>query len=63
VNSNAFHQPDWLRRERAAQLDRRGAGTGAPLSPAVGWTAALLVSLGLWWGIWSAASALVSALW
>jgi hypothetical protein len=31
--------------------------------PAAAWTVSLLVSLGLWWGIWSAASSLVSALW
>ena len=36
--------------------------TSPPLAPAVGWTAVLLGSLGLWWGIWSAASALISAL-
>jgi len=35
--------------------------TSSPLPPAVAWTAVLLGSLGLWWGIWSAASALISA--
>ena len=35
--------------------------TSPPLAPAVGWTAVLLGSLGLWWGIWSVASALISA--
>src|SRR5438309_10430263 len=63
VNSNTFHQADWLHQERASQLDRTGAGTALPLAAAVGLTAALLGSLGLWWGIWSAASSLVSALW
>jgi len=36
--------------------------TSPPLDPAVAWTAVLLGSVGLWWGIWSAASALISAL-
>jgi hypothetical protein len=63
VNSNTFHQAGWLHQERASRLDRTGAGTAPALAPAVGLTAAILVSLGLWWGIWSAASSLVSALW
>ena len=33
-----------------------------PLAPAIGWTAVLLGSVGLWWGVWSAASVLISAL-
>jgi hypothetical protein len=36
--------------------------TSPPLTPVVAWTAVLLGSLGFWWGIWSAASALISAL-
>jgi hypothetical protein len=38
------------------------AKTSPPLAPAVAWTAVLLGSLGFWWGIWAAASALISAL-
>lgn len=49
--------------ERASHLEPTGAKTSPPLAPAAGWTVSLLVSLGLWWGIWSAASSLVSALW
>ena len=49
--------------EGASHLEPTGAKTSPPLAPAVGWTAALLGSLGLWWGIWSAASSLISAVW
>lgn len=54
----------------------RAAGRGASIAPrtdvaktsprlpaAVGWSAALLASISLWWGVWSAASALISAKW
>lgn len=63
MDSYAFIRADWQRQERASEPDCGRAGTPPPLVPAVGWTAALLVSVGLWWGIWSAASSLISALW
>jgi hypothetical protein len=63
VNSITMRDVHCLRQERASQLDRTGAETSFSLVSAAGWTVSLLVSLGLWWGIWSAASSLVSALW
>ena len=51
-----------MHQEGASPLEATDAKTSPPLAPAVGWTAALLGSLGLWWGIWSVASALISAL-
>jgi hypothetical protein len=54
---------DWLRHERALHPHRVQPGTSSRLAPAAGWSVSLLVSLGLWWGIWSAASSLISALW
>jgi hypothetical protein len=56
VNSITARRVDWLRQERAGKLDRIGVKTSPPPASALGRTAALLVSLGLWWGIWSATS-------
>jgi hypothetical protein len=52
-----------LYEERASHLELTAAKTSPPLAPAAGWTVCLLVSLGLWWGIWLAASSLISAVW
>jgi hypothetical protein len=51
------HGADWLRPERGSRPDRAEA-----LNPAAGWSIALLVSLGLWSGIWLAVSSLASVL-
>jgi hypothetical protein len=66
VKSSKFpqhvHGADWLRRVRGLQSHRAEAETTLMLNPAMGWSMALLVSLGLWWGLWLAVSSLASVL-
>ena len=52
---------DYLSSGRS-RSERLEDGTSAPLNSGVAWGIFLLVSLGLWWGIWSAVSLLISAL-
>jgi len=33
--------------------------TGERLNPIVGWSVVLLISLGLWWGLWRAITSLL----
>ena len=51
---------DYLRRERKSRPDRFEDQNNLLLNPVVGWSIALLVSAGLWWGIAVAVSSLVS---
>jgi hypothetical protein len=51
---------DYARRERNSRPDRVLDQNNLPLNPLVGWSIALLVSAGLWWGIEVAVSSLVS---
>jgi hypothetical protein len=59
---HAIYGADRLRHERGSRPDRAEPGTTIPLNPAAGWSIVLLVSLGLWWGIWRAVSSLASVL-
>jgi len=59
---HGIHSADWLRQERGPRPDRAEARTTLTLNPAAGWSIALVVSLGLWWGIWLAVSSLASVL-
>ncbi|MBV8506230.1 MAG: hypothetical protein JOZ58_12065 [Acetobacteraceae bacterium] len=56
------HAADWQPQERGSRSDRAVGETTPTLNPAVAWSTALLVSLGLWWGIWLAVSSLASVL-
>jgi hypothetical protein len=51
---------DYARRERKSRPDRVLDQNNLPLNPLVGWSIALLVSAGLWWGIEVAVSSLFS---
>ena len=51
---------DYARRQRKSRPDRVLDQNNLPLNPLVGWSIALLVSAGLWWGIEVAVSSLVS---
>jgi hypothetical protein len=51
---------DYLRQERKSRPDRAQHQNNLPLNPAIGWSIALLVSAGLWWGIVDAVSSLIS---
>jgi hypothetical protein len=66
VKSTTFlhdvHGADWQRQERGSRSDRVEAETTLTLNPAVAWSTALLVALGLWWCIWLAVSSLASVL-
>jgi hypothetical protein len=53
---------DWQRQERGSRSEPAEAETTPTLNPAVALSTALLVSLGLWWGIWLAVSSLASVL-
>jgi hypothetical protein len=59
---HGIYGADWLRQERGSRPARAKAGTTIPLNAALGWSVALVVSLGLWWGIWLAVSSLASVL-
>ena len=59
---HGIYGADWLRQERGSRPDGAEAGTTITLNPAAGWSIALVVSLGLWWGIWLAVSSLASVL-
>ena len=63
MNSVTARQGDFIRRERASVPSGTEAEANFSLVPAAGLAASLLVSLGLWWGVWAAASSLVSTLW
>ena len=45
-----------------SRTDRPEHKTSEPLNPVVGWSIALIISLGLWWGVWRAIASLISAL-
>ena len=51
---------DYARRQRKSRPDRILDQNNLPLNPLVGWSIALLVSAGLWWGIEVAVSSLFS---
>jgi hypothetical protein len=51
---------DYARRQRKSRPDRVLDQNNLPLNPLVGWSIALLVSAGLWWGIEVAVSSLFS---
>ena len=51
---------DHLRRERRSRPDRVQHQNNLLRNPAMGWSIALLVSAGLWWGIADAVSSLIS---
>jgi hypothetical protein len=53
---------DHLQHERLSRPEQSEDGTSKPLDPALAWSIVLLVSLSLWWGLWRAISAVVSAL-
>ena len=59
---HGIYGADWLRQEQRSRPYRAEAGTTITLNPALGWSVALVVSLGLWWGIWLAVSSLGSVL-
>ena len=42
--------------------DRSEPEASEPLNPFVGWSIALVISLGLWWGLWRAIASLITAL-
>ena len=48
------HPADDIRHEGISRPDH-----SEPLNPVVGWSIVLLISLGLWWGLWLAASSLL----
>jgi hypothetical protein len=50
---------DDARHEGISRPDQSEHETPAPLNPVVGWSIVLLISLGLWWGLWLAVSSLV----
>ena len=56
-----IHHVDEEHREGIARPDRKHEFPER-LNPVVGWSIALIVSLGLWWGILAAVSSLVSTL-
>jgi len=47
---------DYLGRERKSRPDQVQHQNNLLLNPAIGWNIALLVSVGLWWGIVDAVS-------
>jgi hypothetical protein len=51
---------DYLRREQTSRPNRVEDQKNSLLKPLVGWSIALLISAGLWWGIEVAVSSLVS---
>ena len=51
---------DYLRREQTSRPNRVEDQKNSLLNPLVGWSIALLISTGLWWGIEVAVSSLVS---
>ena len=53
------HPADDIRHEGISRPDRSEHETPEPLNPVVGWSIVLLISLGLWWGLWLAASSLL----
>jgi len=53
-----IHHVDEEHREGIARPDREHEFPER-LNPVVGWSIVLIVSLGLWWGIWLAVSSLV----
>ena len=46
-------------REQISQPERLEDETGERLNPIVGWSVVLLISLGLWWGLWRAITSLL----
>jgi hypothetical protein len=52
---------DYLQSWQLSTADLRKDRSDLPLNPAAAWSIALFTSLALWWGIWLAASSLVSA--
>jgi hypothetical protein len=52
--------PAYARRQQKSRPDRVLDQNNLPLNPLVGWSIALLVSAGLWWGIEVTVSSLVS---
>ena len=51
---------DYLRREQTSRPNRVDDQKNSLLNPLVGWSIALLISAGLWWGIEVAVSSVVS---
>jgi hypothetical protein len=47
--------------ESISRSDRDHHETIVPLNPAAAWSIAIMVSSGLWWGIWVAVSSIASA--
>ena len=45
-----------------SRTNRSEHKTSEPLNPVVGWSIALIVSLGLWWGVWQTIASLISVL-
>src|SRR5262252_8887295 len=60
--SHGTRSADYLRHERVSRSERLEGGSSEPLNPVVAWSIVLLGSFLLWWGVWEAISALVSAL-
>lgn len=57
----ATHPASDARHDVASQFDRSEHETSELLNPVAGWSIVLLISLGLWWGLWVGVSSLVSA--
>jgi hypothetical protein len=45
--------------EQKSQPERLENETGEPLNPIVGWSIALLISVGVWWCLWLTITSLV----
>lgn len=56
------HPADDERYEGVSWPDRSDHKTSEPLNPFVGWSIVIVISLGLWWGLWLGVSSLISAL-
>jgi hypothetical protein len=53
---------DYLQREQTSRPNRVEDQKNSLLNPLVGWSIALLISAGLWWGIEVAVSSVVSVM-
>ena len=60
VLRNGHFPADYLRREQTSRPNRVEDQKNSLLNPLVGWSIALLISAGLWWGIEVAVSSVVS---